>query len=133
MKAKIIQLSIVLAVIVFSIGCKNQAPKQEVTENKTEALITEASKKGMIVETACGECQFGLEGRDCDLAVRIDGQAYFVDGANIDDYGDAHADDGFCSAIRKAKVKGAIENGRFVVESFELIAQSDIQNPDQNQ
>lgn len=133
MKAKIIQLSLLMAVIGFAIGCGNQAPKQEAAENKTEAATAVASNEEMIVEAACGECQFGLEGSDCELAVRIDGQAYFVDGANIDDYGDAHAADGFCSTVRKAKVKGAIENGRFVVESFELIAQSDIQNPNQNQ
>jgi hypothetical protein len=49
------------------------------------------------VEAACGECRFGLPGSGCDLAVRIDGVAYFVDGTGIDDHGDAHAQDGFCN------------------------------------
>ena len=57
------------------------------------------------VEAACGECQFGLPGSGCDLAVRIDGVAYFVDGTSIDDHGDAHAQDGFCNAIRFADVE----------------------------
>jgi len=39
----------------------------------------------MIVEASCGQCQFGLPGRGCDLAVRIDGDAYYVDGTGIDD------------------------------------------------
>ena len=33
-----------------------------------------------IVEAACGECQFGMTGNGCDLAIRIDGSTYFVDG-----------------------------------------------------
>ena len=73
------------------------------------------------VEAACGQCKLGLKGSGCDLAVRIDGKAYFVDGTKIDEHGDAHTDDGFCKAIRSAKVSGKVENGRFVVTSFELL------------
>ena len=73
------------------------------------------------VEAACGQCKLGLEGSGCDLAVRINGAAFFVDGTKIDDHGDAHAEDGFCKAIRHAKVSGQVENGRFVVKSFELL------------
>ena len=32
-----------------------------------------------------------MPGNGCDLAVRIDGQVYYVDGSSIDDHGDAHA------------------------------------------
>jgi hypothetical protein len=38
---------------------------------------------------------FGMEGHGCELAVRIDGKSYFVDGSSIDSHGDAHAKDGF--------------------------------------
>ena len=64
------------------------------------------NKELLTVEASCGQCQFGLKGKSCDLAVRINGQAYFVDGSDIDSHGDAHAEDGFCNAIRKAKVQG---------------------------
>nr|MBC7614323.1 hypothetical protein [Pseudopedobacter sp.] len=47
--------------------------------------------------------------------------AYFVDGTDIDDHGDAHADDGFCNAISKAKVKGEIVKGRFKATEFMLL------------
>ncbi len=77
-------------------------------------------KKILIVDAACGECQLGLKGESCDLAIRINGKAYFVDGTNIDDHGDAHAKDGFCHAIRKAKVQGEIVNGRFKASYFQL-------------
>jgi polyhydroxybutyrate depolymerase len=79
------------------------------------------AKKTMVVETACGECQFGLKGNGCDLAVRIDGKSYFVDGTDIDSHGDAHAKDGFCNAIRKADVQGEVLNGRFLVSYFKLL------------
>jgi hypothetical protein len=62
-----------------------------------------------------------MKGKSCDLAVRIDGKAYFVDGTTIDEHGDAHAEDGFCNAIRKAAVTGKVENGRFKATSFTLI------------
>lgn len=77
--------------------------------------------KPQIVEVSCGECQFEMKGKGCDLAIRIDGKSYFADGIKIDDYGDAHAKDGFCEAIRKAKVTGKIVNNRFLVSSFTLL------------
>jgi Family of unknown function (DUF6370) len=78
--------------------------------------------KPQIVEVSCGQCQFGMtEKKGCDLAVRIDGKSYFVEGTKIDDHGDAHAHDGFCEAIRKAEVVGEIKGNRFVVSSFKLL------------
>ena len=75
-----------------------------------------------VVEAACGQCQFKMtEESGCDLAVKIDGKSYFVDGTTIHDHGDAHADDGFCEAIRQANVKGEIINGRFKAETFTLV------------
>jgi hypothetical protein len=90
------------------------------------ALLSSAQEKkelpkSQIVEVSCGECNFGLKRKSCDLAVRIDGKAYFVDGTKIDDHGDAHAKDGFCETIRKAKVTGEIVNDRFKVTSFTLL------------
>ncbi len=75
-----------------------------------------------VVDAACGQCQFGITGKaGCDLAVRIDGESYFVDGTTIHDHGDAHADDGFCETIRQVEVKGEIIDGRFKAESFTII------------
>ena len=79
--------------------------------------------KPTIVEASCGECQFGMKGKSCDLAVRIDGKSYFVEGTKLDDHGDAHAEDGFCSAIRKAEVSGEIINEKYVATSFKLLPQ----------
>lgn len=77
--------------------------------------------KPTIVEASCGECQFGMKGKSCDLAVRIGGKSYFVDGTKIDQHGDAHAENGFCNAIRKASVTGEIKGNQFIATSFTLI------------
>lgn len=78
--------------------------------------------KTQTVEASCGQCQFGMKGKGgCDLAVRIDEKSYFVDGTDIHKHGDAHAEDGFCSTIRKAEVVGEIKGDRFVASSFKLL------------
>ncbi len=87
----------------------------------THAQNKKVALKSQIVEVSCGECQFGMEGNACDLAVRIDGKSYFVDGTKIDEHGDAHAKDGFCSTIRKAEVTGEVLDNRFKVTAFKLL------------
>ena len=91
------------------------------------------NKKIQIVETACGECQFKLSGKGCDLAVKIDGKSYFVDGTDIDSHGDAHAKDGFCNAVRKAEVQGEIVNDRFKVTYFKVLKSSEKKEPPTSQ
>ena len=95
--------------------CYSNSAKDTVLQKENDISIDQ------VVEAACGQCQFGMtEKSGCDLAVRIDGKSYFVDGTKIDEHGDAHADDGFCVVIRNANVKGKIVDGRFKSESFTL-------------
>lgn len=98
---------ITLFVALFSFGVSAQEKKEP--------------NQKQIVEASCGQCQFGMEGKECDLAVRIDGKTYFVDGTHIDKHGDAHAEDGFCAAVRKAEVIGEIVDNRFKVTHFKLL------------
>lgn len=77
--------------------------------------------KDQVVEASCGTCNFGIQGKKCELAVKIDGQAYFVDGTTIKDHGDEHGKNGFCNALKKAKVSGSIVDGRFRSTSFSLV------------
>jgi hypothetical protein len=72
-------------------------------------------------EVSCGTCMFKMKGSGCNLAVKINGLCYFIEGAGIDDYGDAHAADGFCNAIRKARVWGIFNKSVFVAQKIELI------------
>jgi hypothetical protein len=87
----------------------------------THAQDKKELQKTQIVEASCGQCQFGMKGYGCELAVLIDGKPYFVDGTSIDSHGDAHADEGFCATKRKAEVVGEIIDNRFKAYSFKLI------------
>ncbi len=117
MQHYITRFFVLLAFVTFAISCHQKATKEQ-PEHPPAATTQQYHE--IVVEAACGECQFGLAGNDCELAVRIDGKAYFVDGSGIDDHGDAHSDDGFCNAVRQARVQGRVENGRFIATSFEL-------------
>ena len=100
------RLSLIILSLGLLVSCATTNQKEEFTR---------------IVETSCGECNFGMTGNECDLAVKIDGKYYFVEGSAIDQHGDAHAADGLCTVVRKAKVTGRIKGGAFVASSFELI------------
>lgn len=85
-------------------------------------ISAQEKPKVQIVEASCGQCQFGMKDKKgCDLAVRIGRKSYFVDGTKLDDHGDAHAEDGFCSAVRKAEVVGEVKDNKFVVSYFKLL------------
>ena len=111
--------------LVFIIGCIcfSTASAQKVSKN---IAVPNNTQKIQIVETACGECQFKLKGKSCDLAVRINGKAYFVDGTSINDHGDAHAKEGFCNAVSKAEVQGKVVNNRFKATYFKLMPTEEV-------
>jgi len=72
------------------------------------------------VEASCGMCQLGMKGEDCALAIRTGDGAWYVDGVDESELGDAHSDDGICNAVRHAIVSGEVREGRFVATKFEL-------------
>ena len=74
------------------------------------------------VLVSCGLCQFDQNHmKSCTLTAKIDGKVYTVKGTGINDHGDAHGKDGFCKAVRKAKVTGKIKKDQLVVTKFELL------------
>lgn len=100
-----------LGLLALGAGCVSNPPP------------TSAGKRSqpIVVDAACGQCQWGLKGEGCDLAVRFAGKCYFVDGVSMDQLGDAHAADGMCNAVRSARVTGQIANDRFAATTFELL------------
>ena len=106
---------LLLILTIFFISLSTEAQQGEKKSG------SDSTHKEMIVDAACGQCKFGLPGKSCDLAVRIGDTSYFVDGTTIDEHGNAHAEDGFCNAVRKAKVKGRVADNRFKVIRFELL------------
>jgi hypothetical protein len=111
---KLMKILFVLMTLFLAVTVNAQTAKKDIH-------TPDSTKKIMVVETACGKCKLGLKGTECELAVRIKGKAYYVDGTSIDDHGDAHAKDGFCNAVRKAEVQGEIVNGRFKATYFKLL------------
>ncbi len=106
----------------FLIGCQSYIDPAPMGSQQESSPETAAQQyREVIVDAACGQCQFGLPGSSCDLAVRIDGVSYFVDGTGIDDHGDAHSSIGFCNAVRSARVSGHVQDGRFVATHFDVL------------
>lgn len=96
--------------LLFISLCTATLSAQQKESNDTQP---DSTKAFILADASCGQCKLGLPGKGCNLAVRINGQAYFVDGSGIDSHGDAHAEDGFCNKIRKANVQGQVVNNRF--------------------
>lgn len=107
-----------LVCLLLIIGYTNEGFAQT---KKADPSKQSQVSKSQVVEAACGQCQFHMKGKGCSLAVRINGKSYFVDGFSIDSFGDAHAMDGFCEAIRKAEVKGTVVNNRFKATAFKIL------------
>jgi len=111
--------------ILSSIVCLLFISTANAQKSDPKLAMPDPNKKVQVVETACGECQFKLAGKGCNLAVRIDSNSYFVDGTDINSHGDAHAKDGFCNAVRKAEVQGNLVNDRFKVTYFKLLKEAE--------
>ncbi len=90
-------------------------------QDSSKISTPDPKKKIQIVEASCGECKFGMDSKGCELAVRIDGKTYLVEGTSIHDHGDAHADDGFCNAVRKAEVQGKVVGKKYKATYFKLV------------
>ncbi len=105
---------LILVVFIFYISGFSQS-------NNKKKLVLDNTKPLLELETACGTCMFKMKGSGCILAVKQKGKTYFVTGTDIDDHGDAHDKDGFCNAVRKAKVQGSVVGDKFVVTYFELL------------
>jgi hypothetical protein len=90
-------------------------------DNKESSIsIPDPAKKTESVKAACGQCMFGMSGKDCTLAVKIKNKTYYVEGTGIDDHGDAHAKDGFCNKVRKADIQGELVDDKYRVTYFKL-------------
>lgn len=119
--------NLLIVVLVFAGSALFAQTEKPVEKQVTKEITKEVSKTEVIsdvqvVEASCGQCNFGMKGQGCNLAVRMEGKTYAVDGVSLHDVGDPHSDKGMCNVVRKAEVKGAVVDGRFKAESFKLVA-----------
>lgn len=111
--------------VLFGLVLFNAANAQDST---TKKLVYNPKNSTNEVQATCGTCMFKMEGKGCHLAIKLNGKNYFVDGTGIDDHGDAHDNEGFCNAIKKAKVQGKVIGDRFLASYFELIKEKSSHN-----
>ena len=114
-----------LSSLIFA-GCGSCQVDINASAEKTNSssLITSVPKDGKIeglVIASCGKCNFGSrKERSCSLSIKIGDDIYPVN-KDINDFGDMHAKEGFCMAIRVAYVSGEIKKNHFTPEIFLLI------------
>ena len=89
-------------------------------ENKSTKQL-DKSKPVYEVLASCGTCNFKMKAPGCPLAIKLEEKYYLVEGTKIDEHGDAHAEDGFCNVVKKARVQGKIKDNRFITTYFEII------------
>ena len=108
-------LMTILGLVLFSFS--------SIAQNNIDPADADATKME-VLEVSCGQCNYGMnDAKGCDLAVKIDGKAYWVDGKTIHDLGDHHAAGGLCTTTRKAEVIGAVNDGRFKASYMKLLPQ----------
>ena len=112
-------------ILSFLVSCTAEVPAKNTDDAKDSKGAQVVSIENRVVDASCGQCQLGLPGTGCDLAVAFDGKAYYVDGSHIDDHGDAHGPAGLCNAILTARVSGQLVDGRFEAERFEVVEKND--------
>ena len=106
------KLVVLSALFIFACKHDKKVSTKELKFNPDIELI--------IAEASCGICMFNMEGEKCELAVKIKDEKYYVLGANIDSFGDAHSDTGFCNSIREADIQGELINNKFLLTYFKL-------------
>ncbi len=90
------------------------------SQTKTSYQQADSTLPFYEAEASCGSCNFKMKGKGCFLAIRLNGKNYFVQGAGIDDFGDAHDKDGFCNSVRKALVQGEVKEENFILSYLRL-------------
>ena len=96
----------------------------EIEEVNNNTLITSVPKDGKVaglIIASCGKCNFANKDKRCELSIKIGEKLFPVVGTNLNEHGDAHSSEGFCSAVRIARAKGEIKKNTFHSESFVLI------------
>jgi hypothetical protein len=114
-------LMLMLSLLAVGCGAEDRgAQEKDQAQSSQERIQKKATLENQVVEAACGQCKFGLSGRGCDLALKVDGYAYYADGVKLD-HSKMHQAGGYCVDVRRAKVSGALADGRVTVKSYELL------------
>lgn len=108
MKKRLLTLALLVSFVCFG----QETIKNNLKFNPNLSIIK--------AKASCGICMFDMQGEKCELAVQFNDSKYYVEGADIDDYGDAHSDEGFCNAIIDVSIQGEIINNTFLLTFFKV-------------
>lgn len=110
-------IAIILSTALLS-ACRRDEPTATRPSTQGEVVKLAVSKDA---EAGCGLCIYQMkEAKGCEMAVKIDGKTYMVEGKTMEDLGDPHAPDGLCNVARPVHVEGHIEGDRFIATKIEL-------------
>ena len=98
-----------------------QSVTKQAISNALVMSVPDDGKINGLVITTCGKCNLGTKEKGCSLSAKLGDSVYPVKGVSIHDHGNAHSDEGFCSAIRVAWANGIIKQDVFHVDSFVLV------------
>ena len=124
-----ISLFLIIYFLTFNLiyaGCGSckVSNKKEIDLKPNIELLDKLDDNGKVkgfVLASCGMCNFGMDRKDgCSLAIMVGESKFKVKGVGIEDYGNSHAEDGFCNAVRVASVVGNVKKNVCFLESFEL-------------
>ena len=89
------------------------------TQNNTHQQ--NVMKINMIVDAACGKCQFSETSLEsCIIGVSINSEYYYIDELEIGDFMHGSNSDFFCKGIKKVHITGEIKNDEFYLQSFKI-------------
>jgi hypothetical protein len=94
----------------------------------SESEESRVELEGQVVEVACGQCIYRMDGTDglsCPWSAEVAGEHYLISGSVPKDH-HKHDADGICSMEREARVTGYVHNEYLVVSAFELLPAKDV-------
>jgi len=97
---------------------KDERSSAKADGSPAESNLALTSLEDQTVGVACGVCIYSMEGEGCPIAADVNGEKFmvtFADGLEFDTHGK-----GLCSADGKAKVSGAVKDGKLELTSLEL-------------
>lgn len=121
-------LSFTILCCFLILACQNSESPEVQTEQPAQeppVVLAESESSAQNIEAGCAMCIYEMEGIEkCTLAVKIEDTPYLVEGVEIHELGDAHAEDGLCMTARQATVEGELEGDTFVATKLELDPQA---------
>ena len=86
------------------------------------SVFAQKKVENLITDAGCGMCMFKKKNTEgCAMAVKIDNKIYTVEGIDKKHFGPMHSENGYCKALKKARITGEIRKEKFYATKFEYV------------